>query len=133
MSERVVVTRDALLKSPAAGPQREDVPLPELGHGTVIPVWGMNAGHRTRYERSFSGKKGTTIEARILEFRQRLVVECCRNDDGTPIFTLEDVQALGNVRADVIERIVNVAQRLSGMSNTDIEDTVKNSEETQPA
>lgn len=129
---RQVVSREQFLNGLKQIP-REDVPLPELGNGTVIPVWGMSALDRTRYEKSFSGKSGKTIDARIEQFRQRLVVACCRNDDGTPIFTESDVAELGRHRADVFERIVNVCQRLSGMTNADIEDTVKNFEETQVA
>lgn len=129
---RQVVSREAFLNGLKQIP-REDVPLPELGNGTVIPVWGMSALDRTRYEKSFAGKSGKTIDARIEQFRQRLVVACCRNDDGTPIFTEADVAELGRHRADVFERIVNVCQRLSGMTNSDIEDTIKNCEETQPA
>lgn len=127
---RVVVSRDMFLSGLADIP-REDVPLPELGNGTVIPVWGMSALDRTRYEKSFTGKRGKTIEERIEQFRQRLVVACCKDDDGNPIFTEEDVAELGRKRADVLERIVNVAQRLSGMTTEDIETTVKNSEQTQ--
>jgi len=53
-------------------------------------------------------------------------VACCRGDDGAPIFTIDDVAAIGSKRADVLERIVNAAQRLSGMSKADIEETVGN-------
>ena len=129
---REVVTREAFLAGLRTAP-REDVPLPELGNGMVIPVWGMSALERTRYEKSFSGKSGKTIDARIEQFRQRLVVACCRSDDGAPLFTEADVIELGKHRADVLERIVNVCQRLSGMTREDIEDTVKNSGETQTA
>jgi len=36
------------------------------------------------------------------------------------------VQAISGQRADVVERIVNVAQRLSGFTAADIEATAKN-------
>jgi hypothetical protein len=54
------------------------------------------------------------------------VVACCKSDDGVPLFTTADVQAIGQQRADVVERIVNAAQRLSGFSSADIETTAKN-------
>lgn len=127
---RVVVDRSAFL-SGLNDRRREDVPIPELGEGAVIPVWGMTARERTAFEKSFTGKQGQTLDARIAEFRERLVVACCRNDDGSQIFTPADVSEIGQKRADVIERIVNAAQRLSGMTKGDIEDTVKNSAETQ--
>jgi hypothetical protein len=122
---RTVIDRAAFINGLQDRP-REDVPLPELGEGAVVPVWGMTAGERTRFERSFTNKAGATVDARIQEFRERLVVACCRDDSGQPIFTSEDIATLATKRADVLERIVNVAQRLSGMSKTDIEETVGN-------
>ena len=122
---RQVIGREAFLNGLSDTP-KEDVPVPELGDGCVVPVWGMTAGERTRFERGFTSKSGATIDARIQEFRERLVVACCRGDDGAPIFTIDDVAAIGSKRADVLERIVNAAQRLSGMSKADIEETVGN-------
>ena len=122
---RQVIGREAFLNGLADTP-KEDVSVPELGDGCVVPVWGMTAGERTRFERTFTSKSGATIDARIQEFRERLVVACCRSDDGTPIFTVDDVAAIGGKRADVLERIVNAAQRLCGMSNADIAEAVGN-------
>jgi hypothetical protein len=110
---------------------REDVPVPEFGEGVVVPVWGMSAGERTRFEQSLLDSSGKQSKARLGEIRARLVVASCRNDDGSPIFTLEDVQAIGAKRADVVERIVNTAQRLSGFSNADMEAVAKNSDAIQ--
>jgi hypothetical protein len=104
---------------------KEDVPLPEFGDGVVISVWGMTAGERTRFEQSMQGKSGP-IAARVAEIRERLVIACCKTDDGQPMFTVDDIDALRQQPADIIERIVNVAQRLSGFSAADIEATAKN-------
>jgi hypothetical protein len=105
---------------------REDVPLPEYGEGVVIPVWGMTANERTKFERQFTTKDGKSIEVRVLEFRQRLVLACCKDDDGKSIFTADDVDALGKKQAAILERIVNVCQRLSGFTQADIDATVGN-------
>lgn len=121
---RKVIERGAFLQ-PLSVP-REDVPVPELGEGCVIPVWGMTAGERTRFEQGLLDKNGKQSAAKVQEVRARLLVACCRNDDGTPLFTMDDIAAISQQRADVIERIVNVAQRLSGFSNADIEATAKN-------
>jgi len=126
---RVVIDRAAFLQD--ASVPREDVPVPELGSGCVVPVWGMTAGERTRFEQSMLDGNGKQSKTRLLEIRQRLVVATCRTDEGAPIFTVEDVAALGQKRADIIERIVNVAQRLSGFSNADLESVAKNSEAIQ--
>jgi len=122
---RTAISRAVFLQGINERP-KEDVPLPELGEGLVILVVGMTAKERTAFERQFATKDGKTIDARMSEFRERLVVACCRNDDGSPLFQSEDVIALGGKRADVLERIVNVCQRLSGFSKEDIEATVGN-------
>ena len=122
---RTVIDRAAFLNGLQDRP-REDVPLPEFGEGACVTVWGMTAGERTRFERQFTNKSGATIDGRLQEFRERLVVACCRDDDGQPIFSADDIPQLSGKRADVLERIVNVAQRLSGMSKADIEETVGN-------
>jgi len=114
----------AAFRTPLPVP-REDVPVPEFGEGVVVPVWGMTALERTRFEQSMQGKSGP-VAARVLEIRERLVVACCKSDDGVPLFTAADVQAIGQQRADVVERIVNAAQRLSGFTAADIETTAKN-------
>ena len=129
MSRTVIDRATFITAAPAR--RKEDVPLPEYGDGCVIPVWGMTARERTEFEKSFTGKSGKTLDDRVKEFRERLVLACCKSDDGVAIFTPEDVAALGNTRADVLERIVNKCQELSGMTNADIEDTVKNSGATQ--
>lgn len=128
---RTVIDRNTFLSRAPSIP-RADVPLPEYGEGCVITVWGMTARERTAFEKQMTGKDGKPMDARIREFRERLVLACCKTDDGVAIFTPEDVTALGNVRADIFERIVNKCQELSGFTNQDIEATVKNSEATQP-
>lgn len=122
---RQVIPREAFLTQGNEA-TREDVPLPEFGDGVVIPVWGMTANERTKFERQFTTKEGKSIEARVLEFRQRLVLACCKDDAGQPIFKSDDVEALGKKQAAILERIVNVCQRLSGFSQADIDATVGN-------
>jgi len=58
-------------------------------------------------------------------------VECCRDDEGKNIFTRSQIEQLGQRRADVVERLVNVALRLSGFNNADVEKLAKNSDASQ--
>lgn len=126
MSERKIATRDAFFAM-ASQVKREDVPVPELGEGCVIPVWQFTAREKTEWELSqvFEGPK-----ANRLSVRERLVVAVCRNDDGVSIFTQEDVAKLAKCAVSVIERIVNVAQRLNSVSEEDIAALAKNFEPT---
>lgn len=120
---REVVTAERFLTDPALGRQVEDVPVPELGNGAVVPVWGMTPRERTEFEDRLSrNKKGKA------SIRERWVVECCRNDDGTKIFNPTQIEQLGQRSAVVVERLVNAALRLSGVTGEDLEKLVKNSE-----
>ena len=47
---RSVATADQFLTSPAMDRQKEDVDVPELGDGVVIPIWGMTPRERTTWE-----------------------------------------------------------------------------------
>lgn len=125
---RVVVTADEFLTSPALERPKEDVPVPELGEGKVIPVWGMTPRERTEWEDSMSRSSKTQLAKKKKEIRERWVVECCRDDAGTRLFTLAQLEQLGQRSAVVVERLVNAALRLSGATNEDIEKLVKNSD-----
>ena len=107
----------------------EVVAFPELG-GAVVRVRGMSVREKTEWERSFRTAKGTPLEDRQREVRERLLIACCRNEDGTPFFTEADIRDLATMRADVAERLVNVAQRLCGMADTDVETLAKNAAAT---
>ena len=76
---RKVIDRAAFLEHSTI--PREDVPVPEFGEGVVVPVWGMSAGERTRFEQSLLGKDGKQSKALLAEIRARLVVASCRKDD----------------------------------------------------
>ena len=121
---REVISRDQFLSLKQQ--RRIDVPVPELGNGHVIPVWGMSARERTDFERSLTMKSGKPSEERQQEIRERLLVRCCRDDEGQPLFTMDDVKGIGEVNADVVERVVNVAMKLAGMTGADIEELAGN-------
>lgn len=128
MSGRVVVTAEEFLSSPALERPKEDIPVPELGEGKVIPVWGMTPKEKTAWEDKQSRLQKDKKATHKLQVRQRWVVECCRNDDGSKIFTIGQIEALGERSGVVIERLVNAALRLSGTTDEDLEKLVKNSD-----
>lgn len=125
---RVIATADEFLSSPVLDRQKVDVSVPELGPGKVIPIWGMTVEERSQFEdrRSRLPKAQRAKEAR--QIRERILVECCRNDDGVQLFTLDQVEQLGKRRSDVIERLVNVALDLSGFTEQDVDSIAKNLE-----
>jgi hypothetical protein len=54
-----------------------------------------------------------------------------RDEKGKPIFTSKDVTSLQAKSAKALDRVFQVAQRLSGIGQEEIEETVKNSGKTQ--
>ena len=107
----------------------EEVKIPQLG-GSVW-VKGMTVSERTRFENNLRGKNEQAGKIKAQQVRERLLVQCVVTEDGTRMFSLDDVEKLGQQRSDVLEPLIDVVQSLCGMSNTDVERTAKNSEATQ--
>ena len=122
------LSRDAFLRPAAV--EIVEVPAPEMG-GSVY-VRGITARDRSRFETQFQLSSGKSSKKRMQEIRERLVVACLCDADGELLLTEADIEAVGKQPAPVIERIVEAAQAVCGMSNRDVEDIAKNSEETLP-
>jgi hypothetical protein len=125
---RSVITADEFLTAPALDRAKMDVPVPELGEDKVIPVWGMTPRERTDFEDAQSRLTKAQQAKHKREIRERILVECCRADDGSKLFTSQQIEQLSQRRGDVVERLVNVALELSGFTGQDIEKIAKNSE-----
>lgn len=94
----------------------EKVPVPEWG-GTVL-VRGLTAAERDAYDMSLveqrEGVQGISL-TNMTNMRARLVARCVVDEKGTRLFNDEDVEALGQKSGTPIDRIAEVARRLSGM------------------
>ena len=55
---------------------------------------------------------------------------CVRDEKGNPTFVLSDVIALSEKSGKAIQRIYDVAEKLSGLAAGAVEEMVKNSEKT---
>lgn len=127
---RVVVGRDQFLKPLPR--TTEDVAVPEFGEGCVIPVCSMYTNERNEYEAYFTLANGKANMSKLRNVRQSLVVACCRDDAGQPLFTLADIAAIATQHSVVVERLVEAAMRLNHMKS-DVEKLEKNSEATDAA
>lgn len=103
--------------------QYEDVTVPEWG-GTVRVV-GLTGIERDRMEASVvgNGKK-----MNLTNFRARLCALSIVDDQGERVFADADIGALGKKSAAALDRVFSVAQRLSGLSDEDVEDLAGESE-----
>jgi hypothetical protein len=118
----VRLSRDDILK--AEDSATEEVDVPEWG-GTVL-VRGMTGRERDEFELSFRqrGRRGEVQSgmANLSNVRAKLVARCCVDDDGNRLFTDADVAALGEKSGDALDRLNDVAARLSGMTAGDMEE-----------
>lgn len=99
----------------------EQVPLPELGPSVFVTVRGMTGAQRSAFEQGCFEGKGKNREFSIKNVREKMVVACCY-DGAVKAFTDADIEAIGSVRADIIDRLFGVAQKLCGMKPEDVED-----------
>jgi len=101
----------------------ETVPVPEWG-GSVI-VRGMTGALRDKFERSMVEIQGKNYSTNYNNFRARLVSFSIVDSEGKLLFRPSDVDALGEKSATALGRVFDVAQRLSGMGDDDIEELTK--------
>jgi hypothetical protein len=110
------LTRDAILA--AATLPTEDVEVKALGGSVTIR--GLSAVERDSFEKSMFVTKGKSREFNLANVRARLVALCAVDEAGARLFSDEDVVALGQVRADVVDKLFTTAQRLSGLRDEDV-------------
>ena len=108
----------------------EEVVVPEWGGKTVV-VCGLTASGKNAYEASLVEIRGQSRRVRLENATAKLVIRCAVNRQRQPLFSEGDIERLGTKSAAALERIARVAQRLSGMTQADVEDLVKNSDAAQ--
>jgi len=96
----------------------------------MVKLMTMTAEGRDQYEQALYSGKG---EGEALQnVRASLVAFCAVDDEGSPLFTSDDVQALGKKSANAVNRLFEAAQKLNKLTDEDVEDLAKNSE-TDPS
>lgn len=108
-----MLTRDQILA--ADDLKFEVVEVPEWGGS--VRVAAMSGAQRDRFEMSIvvNGKPDAT------NARAKLVAASVVDESGVPVFTLEDIEALGRKSSAALNRIVDVARRLSGIGQDELE------------
>lgn len=117
-----MLTREAILQ--AVDLLTEDVEVPEWGG--IVRVRGLTGAERDRFEGSVVQVKGRKAAMNLHNLRARLVALTAIDEDGERLFSSKDVEALGEKSAAALERVFSAAQRLSGLSDEDVEELTKN-------
>ena len=109
----------------------EDVRIPEWDVSgkppTVLRVVGITGKERDAYEASIIVGRGRDQTVNARNARAKLIVRSVINPQtGEKLFTEEHVKALGDKSALALERLFDVARRLSGLTDTDVKELTEN-------
>jgi len=116
------LSKEDILKAEDLG--TEEVECPEWG-GSVL-VRGMTGRERDAFEVSLMQPgRGGRREMNPANVRAKVVVRCVVDDDGNRLFTDADATELGAKSAAAVDRVYEVAARLSGMSDDDQAELVR--------
>lgn len=101
----------------------EDVEIPEWG-GTVR-VRGMSGTDRDRFEAAMLSKdmRSVSKESALERYRARLAAACIVDENGQRMFRSDaEIKQLGEKSAQALQRVCDVASRLSGLTDADQEE-----------
>lgn len=119
--------REQILAAPDL--KEEAVPVPEWGEGVSVVVRELTGKQRDAFEADCRQIVGKKVEVNTDNVRAKLVVRCLYDTAGAAgarIFQDGDAEALGAKSGKVLGRLAAVAQRLSGLSDGDLEELAGN-------
>lgn len=111
----------------------EKVFVPEWADGNpeaYVMVKGLTAAEKASFDDSFikPETKGTEKpETDMSYYAAKLTICSMCNDDGSRLFTLEDLPCLINKSAKALERVAKKAMDLNGISTAAVDAAIKNS------
>lgn len=104
--------------------QIEKVDVPEWG-GYVF-VRGMTGAERDSFEASVVDIRGSSQKINMVNVRAKLVSLTACDEEGNRLFEDSDIIELGKKSALALQKVFDVAQRLSGLSKEEVSLLEKN-------
>ena len=120
-----VLTKEQILSSDDL--VKELVHMPEWG-GDVW-VRGMTGSERDSFEMDVVEQRGKKSAVNMNNMRAKLCSRSICDEAGTLLFTEADIKKLGEKSAAALSRIFMIAQRLSGITETDVAEMAEELEE----
>ena len=95
---------------------------------TNVPEWGgsvyvrvMSGTERESFEREWT----STEEKLLPQYKVKLLRRCLCDDKGETLFTNEDLAALGEKNALVLDRLFTECMKLNGFAKDSVEEAAK--------
>ncbi len=114
--------------------EANDIPIQEL----QVPEWGgsvfvkgMTGFERDRFESSIVEMRGKKQNVNMENIRAKLACYTICDEDGKRLFNDTDISTLAKKSASALQRVFELAQKLSGIADDDIDSMLKNSESDQ--
>ena len=124
-----ILGRDEILA--ANDLKTEDVPVPEWSPNNPdkkVRVRALTGTDRDAFETSLLVGAGKNQRISTLNIRAKLAALSIVDAENNPIFNLNDIETLGRKSSAALDRVFAVAQRLSKITDEDVEELAKNSE-----
>lgn len=126
-----MLTRDDILQ--AQDMTIEKVEVPEWANGKAkdafVYVRNMTGKERDAFEKTIVQQRGKKSVVNLENFRAKLFVHSVCDESGELLFTDQDIEALSAKSAAPLQRVFDVASRLSAISGRDVEELTAELEE----
>lgn len=107
----------------------EDVDVPEWGG--AVRVMALTGWERDKFESAMVTGRGKNRTTNMDNLRAKMAAAALVDEAGARLFTESDVRVLGKKSAAALDRVFDVARRLSGLTQEDSEELAGNSEAAQ--
>ena len=97
----------------------------------TVRARALTGAERDAFEASIVEGKGKNVKTNLKNIRAKLVALAVINENGERLFNDHEAQVLGTKSASALDKVFEVAQRLSGLRDEDVEELAKNSESDQ--
>lgn len=114
----MILTKDDILK--ADDIQKELVSVPEWG-GDVY-VRGMTGAERDKFEAGIVQMRGTERTLNMSNIRAKMASLTICDEQGKRLFNDADIAKLAEKSANALQRVFQVAQKLSGIGDADVKE-----------
>ena len=117
-----MLTKDAILA--ADDLPKEVVDVPEWGG--QVTIRSMTGTERDDFEQSIFDANDKSKKKNMKNIRARLCALTMVDESGNRLFDVSDIEALGKKSSKALDRVFAVAQKLNGLSPTDVEEMAGN-------